>query len=378
MRKILWACMAAIGIAVSSMFAPVLVQAQQVSAVAIDDDDIGGVVTGPKGPEAGVWVIAETRDLPVRFIRIVVTDDKGRYVIPDLPKANYNVWVRGYGLVDSPKVKSVPGKQLNLKAVLAPNEKSAAKYYPAQYWYSMMKIPEASVFGSKEAPENFKLTDYLNLMKNNGCVGCHQLGQLSTRTIPKFHLEGKSHKDAWIRRIQSGQAGENMVLQAAGQMGGLPFNYLADWTERVAKGELPHTKPVRPQGLERNIVVTLRDWHNDKQYLHDLIASDRRYPTVNAYGPVYGQCEHACDDMPILDPIKNVATNFVLPTTPDMPLALGPGNAGSIKILQPSAYWGEENIWNSRANNHNSRFDRKGRIWLAATGHKPDLSLIHI
>ena len=72
----------------------------------------------------------------------------------------------------------------------------------------------------------------------------------------------------------------------------------------------------------------------DKQYLHDLIASDRRYPTVNAYGPVYGQCEHACNDMPILDPVKNVATNFVLPTTPDMPLALGPGNAGSIKILR--------------------------------------------
>ena len=112
-----------------------------------------------------------------------------------------------------------------------------------------------------------------------------------------------------------------------------PFKYLGDWTERVAKGELPYAKPTRPQGVERNIVVTLRDWHNAKQYLHDLIASDRRYPTVNAYGPVYGQCEHACDDMPILDPVKNVATNFVLPTTPDMPLALGPGNAGSIKIL---------------------------------------------
>ena len=152
----------------------------------------------------------------------------------------------------------------------------------------------------------------------------------------------------------------------------MPFKYLGDWTERVAKGEMPDAKPTRPQGVERNIVVTLRDWHNDKQYLHDLIASDRRYPTVNAYGPLYGQCEHACDDMPILDPVKNVATNFVLPTTPDMPLALGPGNAGSIKILGPSAYWGEENIWNSRANNHNSMFDRKGRVWLAATGHVPD------
>ena len=100
---------------------------------------------GPSGPEAGVWVIAETRDLPVRYIKIVVTDDQGRYVVPDLPKANYDVWVRGYGLVDSPKVKSEPGKQLNLTAVPAPNEAAAAKYYPAIYWYSMMKIPEAEV-----------------------------------------------------------------------------------------------------------------------------------------------------------------------------------------------------------------------------------------
>src|ERR1700675_403590 len=214
----------------------VAVRAQQTPKVAIDNDDIGGVVSGPKGPEAGVWVIAETRDLPVRFIRIVVTDEKGRYVVPDLPKANYDVWVRGYGLIDSPKVKSAPGKLLSLKAVPAPNETAAAQYYPAIYWFSMMKIPEASVFGSKEAPENVKITDYLNGMKNNGCVGCHQLGQLSTRTIPKYHLDGKTHQEAWVRRIQSGQAGENMVLLAAGQLGGMPFKYLGDWTERGAKG----------------------------------------------------------------------------------------------------------------------------------------------
>src|ERR1700693_166541 len=172
--------------------------AQQPSAaasVAIDADDLGGVVAGPNRPEAGVWVIAETRDLPVRYIKIVVTDDQGRYVIPDLPKANYDVWVRGYGLVDSPKVKSEPGKQLNLTAVPAPNEAAAAQYYPAIYWYAMMKIPEAEIFGSKDAPNNVKITDYLNVMKNNGCVGCHQLGQLATRTIPKFHLDAvKSHE----------------------------------------------------------------------------------------------------------------------------------------------------------------------------------------
>ena len=80
------------------------------AAVAIDSDDIGGVVTGAQGPEAGVWVIAETRDLPTRLIKSVVTDDQGRYLVPDLPAANYDVWVRGYGLVDSPKVKASPGK----------------------------------------------------------------------------------------------------------------------------------------------------------------------------------------------------------------------------------------------------------------------------
>src|SRR5213596_4171725 len=74
-------------------------------AVTVDNDDIGGVVTGSRGPEAGVWVIAETRDLPTRLIKSVVTDDQGRYLVPDLPKGNYDVWVRGYGLVDSPKVK---------------------------------------------------------------------------------------------------------------------------------------------------------------------------------------------------------------------------------------------------------------------------------
>ena len=79
-------------------------------AVKVGADDIGGVVKGPKGAEAGVWVIAETRDLPTKFVRIVVTDDRGRYLLPDLPKAGYQVWVRGYGLIDSPKVQATPGR----------------------------------------------------------------------------------------------------------------------------------------------------------------------------------------------------------------------------------------------------------------------------
>jgi len=115
---------------------------QAADAVRIDTDDVGGVVTSAKGPEAGVWVIAETSDLPTKFVKIVVTDDRGRYVLPDLPKANYNVWVRGYGLVDSPKVQTAPGKNLNLTAVIAPNAHAAARIYPAGYWFSMIRVPE--------------------------------------------------------------------------------------------------------------------------------------------------------------------------------------------------------------------------------------------
>src|SRR5881394_1017843 len=114
--------------------------------VRVGNADLGGVVTSSNGPEAGVWVIAETNDLPTKFAKIVVTDDRGRYLIPELPKANYSVWVRGYGLVDSPKVQAAPGRSLDLHAVVAPNAAAAAEYYPAIYWYSMLKVPGKNEF----------------------------------------------------------------------------------------------------------------------------------------------------------------------------------------------------------------------------------------
>jgi hypothetical protein len=347
--------------------------AQQAGSVAVDGDDIGGVVTGPSGPEAGVWVIAETRDLPVRYIKAVVTDDRGRFVVPDVPKASYSVWARGYGLVDSAKVTSGPGRLVNITATPAPTPAAAAHYYPAIYWYSMLRIPSAVDFSAhKDLRENVTQQTFLGQIKNLSCVGCHQLGQLSTRTLPASLGVFPSSADAWRRRVQSGQAGQ-MMLGALNNLGPAAFTMLGDWTDRVAKGELPHATPARPQGVERNIVVTLRDWMNEKQYLHDLIASDRRYPTVNANGPVYGSPEYSSDSMPILDPVRNTATTFRMPVRdPQMPLSLGPGHAAALEPLQPSPYWGGETIWDTRANNHNSMFDRQGRLWLAATVRGPE------
>jgi hypothetical protein len=346
---------------------PTTVHAQQ--AVTVGATDIGGTVVGAAGPEAGVWVIAETAELPTKFARIVVTDDQGRYLVPDLPAANYSVWVRGYGLVDSAKLTAKPGQRLDHTAVPAPNEAAAAHYYPAIYWYAMMKIPPAGEFGGKsDIPEKLTQNDWLKQMKNIGCIGCHQLGQEATRTIPAAFGKFDSGADAWMRRVQSGQSGEQMTNQLAGNFGGAPFKYLGDWTDRIAKGELPKTKPPRPSGVERNIVITSWEWSTPDKYLHDLISSDKRNPTVNAYGPLYGSPEYSTDNMPILDPKTNKVSFFKMPVAdPEMPESLGPGHAASIKPLAASAYWGEEKLWDTRANNHNSMFDKQGRLWLSAT-----------
>lgn len=352
-----FAVAAAIGVALNVG----TLKAQQ---VAIDSDDIGGIVTGPKGPEAGVWVIAETRDLGTRYIKSVVTDDKGRYVLPDLPAANYEIWVRGYGLVDSPKSRSGPGRNLNLTAVPAPNDATAAQYYPAIHWYSMLTIPGKDQFGGKsDIPAKIKQSEYLNIIKNRSCVGCHQLGGLYTRTIPHQFGTGA---EGWIRRTQSGQAGANMTAQLAGKLASVPYKHFGDWTDRVAKGDLPHTKPSRPQGIERNIVVTVRDWHTEKHYLHDLISTDRRDPTVNGYGALYGAAEFSTDMIPVLDPVKNISWSFE--GTAQKGTRYARASHAKAKPVKPSAYWGDEVIWNSKINAHNPMMDEAGRVWFTARG----------
>ena len=207
--------------------------------------------------------------------------------------------------------------------------------------------------------------DWLKQMNNTDCIGCHQLGQEATRTIPAQFGKFDNGADAWIRRIQSGQAGEMMTNRIAGQFGGAPYKYLGDWTDRVAKGELPKNKPPRPAGVERNLVVTTWDWSTPDKYMHDLIASDRRNPTVNANGPLYGSPEYSTDNSPVLDPKTNTVSFFKMPVAdPGMPVSLGPGHAGAIKPTAPSAYWGDRILWDTRANNHNSMYRRA----MAASG----------
>jgi hypothetical protein len=365
-----------VSLSVTAMAIAAFLAVAPASAQSISKHDIGGVVTGPHGPEAGVWVIAETHDLPTRFAKMVVTDDRGRYVVPDLPNGKYDVWVRGYGLIDSPKVKSEPGEHLNLTAVLAPNDAAAAQYYPAIYWFAMLKIPTADQFGGKsDIPEKITQADWLTAIKNQACVGCHQLGQLGTRTVPAALGTFKTGAEAWARRIQSGQAAPLMINPIAGKFNGVPLTYFGDWTDRIAKGELPSVKPERPQGIERNVVVTTWDWGNDKQYLHDLISSDKRDPTVNANGKLYGSPEYATDHLPVLDPKTGEVTYVTPPEGADVPEAFGDvggvGHAAIEKPMAASAYWGKDQVWDTKFDNHNDMFDQKGRVWMTGTNHTP-------
>jgi len=152
-----------------------------------------------------------------------------------------------------------------------------------------------------------------------------------------------------------------MIRPLASVLRGVPFKYLANWTDRIAAGELPHSKPERPIGLERNVVVTVRDWSDPKAYLHDLSGTDRRDPTVNGYGPLYGSPELSTDFFPILDPVKNVSTTFVAPVRDtDTP------TTNNDPVLQASSYWGNEAIWDSKANSHNPMLDHRGLVWYTA------------
>ena len=347
--------------------------AQQSSelAIRIGEKDLGGVVTSANGPEAGVWVIAETSDLPTKFAKIVVTDDQGRYLMPDLPKANYSVWVRGYGLTDSPKIQTTPGKLINLKAVVAPSPAAAAEYYPAIYWYSMLTVPDKSEFPGtgpegNGMPKALKSqAQWLDVVKTNGCYTCHQLGNKATRKIPKALGQFNSSAEAWGRRIMSGQA-MNQMMNAIGRLDAeRALKLFAHWTDRIAAGAVPSSQPSRPQGVERNIVVSLWDWAGPLDYLHDEISTDKRNPRVNSNGLIYGAPEESTDLFPVLDPVNHVATQVRMPVRdPNTP-------SSKRNPMQPSPHWGPDPIWDSQTSMHNPMFDEKGRVWFTSRVRPP-------
>jgi len=332
---------------------------------------ISGVVESSNGPEAGVWVIAETDELDTKLAKIVVTDHSGRFVLPELPDATYDIWVRGYGLVDSPKIRVSPDRDgISLQAVIAPTPAAAAQYYPGNYWYSLIEPPSTSEFpgtgptGNGISERYQSQAAWVDNMKQ-GCQLCHQLGNQATRVV-QHRTDFDSAVDAWDHRVQTGQRGNQMsgFMDRFGRQRALAM--FADWTERIAAGEIPPAPP-RPQGLERNVVVTLWDWGQDTSFIHDEIVTDKRNPTLNANGPVFGvSAGHGT--LTMVDPLANTATELTIPVRPDpetMPTRFPQEQS------RPSYYWGDQIHWGvdvtERADPHNPMMDHKGRVWMTSS-----------
>ena len=331
---------------------------------------ISGSVSSGAGFEAGVWVIAETEELGTKFIKIVVTDDEGRFVLPELPSVNYDVWVRGYGLVDSEKVRLSPDSDdVPLNAVVAPSSLEAAQIYPGNYWFSLIEPPPKSEFpgtgpdGNGISPRMTSQAAWVDHMKQ-GCQLCHQLGNEATRVV-RQRDEFDSTVAAWDHRVQTGQRGTTMTafMNQFGRDRALAM--FADWTDRIAGGEVP-PKPPRPKGVERNLVVTMWDWGQETSFIHDEITTDKRRPTVNAGGLVYGvSAGHG--SLTVVDPNANTTVELAIPVRPNDPSRVPsrfPQN-----MLQPSNYYGDEILWGpgTPADPHNPMMDAKGRVWMTST-----------
>jgi len=244
---------------------------------------------------------------------------------------------------------------VNITATAA-TPKAAAENYPAIYWYAMLKTPPAHEFPLGNAKTQ---AEWLNVTKTNGCYGCHALGGKATRTIPSVFADMKS-EDAWARRILSGQAMTSMATAIGRLDTQRALNLFADWTDRVAAGEVPAVPPKRPQGKERNVVITQWDFSDPKHYLHDITATDKRKPTLNPNGLIYGAVENSTDLVPILDPVNHKATTIRMPVRdPKTP-------SSKDDQMAPSPYWGDEVIWDSQTSTHNPMYDEKGQVWFTS------------
>ena len=327
-------------------------------------DDISGTIRSAAGPEAGVWVIAETNDLETKFAKIVVTDNAGKFLIPDLPAASYQVWVRGYGLADSDKKRARPGDTVSFTARAAASPQAAAQIYPSNYWYSLLQIPEAHEFpgtgqgGNGIAPGMLTQAHWIDRLKD-GCELCHQLGNKATREMPMLDAtKFESTEAAWAHRIAASNSGP-LMQNTLGRLGSKrALAMYADWSDQVKGGQVP-LPPPRPQGKERNVVLTMWSWGSARTVVHDEVATDKRNPNLYANGPIYGLGGSA---FVLLDP-KTHRTRMVDMVT-RVPMKFQGDEYRTANANVPSLYWGNDPNPGTPASGHNPMMDDKGRVWL--------------
>ena len=355
------ACLSGVGLAA---MAALLLVGGPAPGVLAAGDDIAGLVTSAAGPEAGVWVIAETGDFEATFRKTVVTDDAGRFLVPDLPPAAYEVWVRGYGLVDSEKSSAQPGDRLDLTVRAASTPREAAQIYPANYWYSLLEVPPASDFpgtgprGNGIGTAMRTQADWIDRMKD-GCQLCHQLGNHATREMPMLDLDDfDSTAAAWNYRIQAGGAGPAMAAEINRIGRPRAIRLYSEWTDRIRAGAVPPAPP-RPQGVERNVVLSSWGWGHPQGMVHDNVSTDKRNPTLYPNGPIYGV---GGAGLVITDIGAHESVRMDLPTRVERPRSADSYQGSSTRV--PSLYWGDESAGLVSRSAHNPMMDDRGRVWI--------------
>lgn len=346
---------------------------------ATNDLIISGQVLNETGsPEGGVWVIAESFEVIPSdgryydgYRKIVVTDDDGRFVIPDLPAETYDVWVRGYGLKDTRDAWARRGDLLVeagatdviIIAERATDPREAAEVYPASSWLSLLPLPEPGEFGGGEG------TDVSPAVSSQGewagkinldCMLCHQIGGPLTRIPTEGGYDAGLKKVARMQNASFGFGRESLL------------DALEDWGQSVVLGESVPETPARPQGMERNIVVTQWEMGDIYNFSHDLITTDRRQPTTNADGPVY-MIDEGGDWLFILDPTQNSWRRKKIPIHPDGTYQQEYFGFGDHSPDGHSSFAGM--YGGGAAAPHNPMLDDQGRVWLttgASGGVRPE------
>jgi streptogramin lyase len=309
-----------------------------------------------------VWVIAETDDFQTRFARMVATDDDGRFVIPDLPEATYQVWVRGYGLVDSEKVTAAPGDRLTLRAADPPSRTAAAQYYPAAWWTSLMEAPPPDAFPIGDIQNQ---AEWIRLIKADWIR--QQYGLAPMREFhpdnPRFAGLGlETTLDVLNYLRNAGQYVEFGGFADFDRLGDVGLEIYANWIDAIRNGAIPEP-PQRPSGLERSIVVTTWDAGAGTAFSHDIVASDKRDPSVNANGNVYFGDWHN-DTFTIVDPNRNADRTIPVPTLDDRfsfrPFTRQTGWAN------PGLTFGDEVMVQDFVAPSSLTMDQRGRVWISA------------
>ena len=265
-------------------------------------------------------------------------------------------------------------RAVTLTATPAKTPQEAAKVYPGNYWLSLLEPPAGqrvprhrTAQGNGLGPSMLTQNHWINSLKSD-CNFCHQLGNQLTRSVDhvlKAKPELKTHAEAWEWRLGTGVRGTSMYGVLNNQGKARSLKAYADWTERIAKGEVPPAPP-RPKGIERNLVVDAVG-RGRRSLVHARRGLDRQEPPDGERRRAASmRCRPATASWSCSIRTRTRPTRWTFRRarrSEKVPSRFPAPN-------RPSLHWGNEHLWANPPYNpadpHNPMLDSKGRVWMTS------------